>query len=347
VTACPQCRSPLGRRWPHGGRFAGCAPCNLAWLAEGEGAAEGWGRARLSTHSFGGRGACLGCRGRLELRALTTSEERVEGGYCPACRTFALPLSEAVGFLRAVAGVAPRPEPVRALARPARPRGQPRVIDERDRIFAFLFALPLELSDDVRARPPGVTAIIMACSVVFGLTVLSDGDVARPLLLRSGEHMATLLPHLLSSVFVHFGLLHLLGNVYFLYAFGRLLEERLGTGLFLGLFMACGMAGSVAFTLAHRGQTIVLGGASGAIAGLMGSYLVLFPWRMVGLSMFFFILRIPALFYLGIWFFVQIAAVPYQESGVAYSAHAGGCAAGILAGIALRVGLIPSPEWEE
>jgi membrane associated rhomboid family serine protease len=277
---------------------------------------------------------------------VTTPLERVEGGYCGACRTLALPLSEAVSFLRRLAGEGPRAAPPVRPATAPMARRREREIDERDRVFAFLFMLPLELSEDVRAYPPGVTALIIACGAVLGLTTLSDGEAARPLVLQGGERLATLLPHLLTNVWVHFGLLHLLGNMYFLYAFGRLLEERLDSPLFLGLFMACGVSGSVAFTLVHRGETITLGGASGAIAGLMGCYLVLFPWRMVGLSLFFGILRIPALVYLGIWFFIQVASVPYQETGVAYSAHAGGCAAGILAGIAVRIGLLPTPGWE-
>ncbi len=271
-------------------------------------------------------------------RMLASTDAKLPAGYCGACRTITAPLSDTVAFWKKLNVVVAtrqwRAEPHSA------PAERLRTIDERDRVFAFLLMLPLELSEDVRAQPPGVMTLVLACCAVFGLTVITDGGAAKPLVLSSGEPLTTLVPHLLTSVFVHFDLFHLLGNLYFLYAFGRLLEERLGSGRFVAFFLGCGAMSSLAFTLAHLGEGKVLGGASGAIAGLMGCYLLLYPWRLVGLSLFFTVVRIPALFYLGLWFVFQVVSVPYQETEIAYSAHAGGFIAGLLYGAAARLGIL-------
>jgi membrane associated rhomboid family serine protease len=299
----------------------------------------GWSRARLSTHAFAGGDKCATCGGRLVERTLTGGEARLATGYCASCRTLAAPLSQTIVFLKRLNGVAPAERPTREEPRVV-PRARVRTIEERDRVFAFLLMLPLELSEDVRSQPPGVMALVYACCAVFGLTVVSEGAAAVPLVLAADEPWLVLVPHLLTSAFVHFSLLHLLGNLYFLYAFGRLLEQRLGSVPFVVLFAACGIAGSLAFTIVHLGEEEMLGGASGAIAGVMGCYLVLYPWRMLGFSIVFTVIRIPALFYLGLWFVFQVFSVPYQETGVAYSAHAGGFLAGLLAGATARAGLL-------
>jgi membrane associated rhomboid family serine protease len=270
---------------------------------------------------------------------LSAPDLRLLAGYCAPCRTITAPLDDTVAFLRKLNGAAERSRPPREEPRSPPPE-RLRTIDERDRVFAFLLMLPLELSEDVRAQPLGVMSLILACCAILGLTIVSDGAVADKLALVSNEPLAALLPHLVTNVFVHVGLIHLLGNVYFLYAFGRLLEERLGAGRFIALFLVWGAMGSLAFTLVHLGEPDGLAGASGAIAGVLGCYLVMFPWRMVGLSLFFTVLRVPALFYLGLWFVFQVVSVPYQEIGTAYSAHAGGFVGGILGGAAVRAGLL-------
>jgi membrane associated rhomboid family serine protease len=339
MSGCPSCSSPLGYQWPPGGRFPGCTQCDRAWVPEDTLGATGWSRARLSAHAFAAGGACATCGGKLVERTLTGSEARLATGYCSACRTLAAPLSQTIVFLKRLNGIAvperePRDEP-----RPAPRPERVRTFRARDRLVAFFLMLPLELSEDVRNRPPGVMSLVYACCGVFGLFLLTDGGAAVPLVLSANESWLARVPHLATCLFVHFSLFHLLGNLYFLYAFGRLMEERLGTARLIAFFLACGVAGSLAFAVVHLGDKRMLGGASGAVAGLMGCYLVLYPWRMLGFSVIFTVVRIPALFYLGLWFMFQVFSVPYQERGIAYSAHAGGFLAGLLGGAAVRAEL--------
>jgi membrane associated rhomboid family serine protease len=142
-----------------------------------------------------------------------------------------------------------------------------------------------------------------------------------------------------TSMFLHAGWLHLLGNLLFLFVFGNNVEDRLGRLRFLLWYLGWGLLATYAFALANRGSTGVVVGASGAIAGVLGAYFVLFPRaKVVSLVPFLFFLpaRLPAWLVLGSWFVLQwfyasgggLAA----GSGVAYLAHLAGFVAGALVG---------------
>ncbi|HWG94374.1 MAG TPA: rhomboid family intramembrane serine protease [Mycobacteriales bacterium] len=131
-----------------------------------------------------------------------------------------------------------------------------------------------------------------------------------------------------TAMFLHGGWLHLAGNLLFLYVFGNNVEDRLGRLRFLLFYLACGFAATYGFALPDAGSTQPLVGASGAIAGVLGAYLVLFPRaRVWSLLTFFFFLpvRLPAWVVLGSWFVVQYlyaqGAGLTEATGVAYSAH--------------------------
>ncbi|MGB8649249.1 MAG: rhomboid family intramembrane serine protease [Mycobacteriales bacterium] len=132
----------------------------------------------------------------------------------------------------------------------------------------------------------------------------------------------------LTAMFLHGGWLHLLGNMLFLYVFGNNVEDRLGRLAYLGFYLLCGYAATYGFALFESGSTQPLVGASGAIAGVLGAYLVLYPrakvWSL--LTFFFFLpVRLPAWFVLGSWFVLQYlyfrGAGVAGGSGVAYGAH--------------------------
>jgi membrane associated rhomboid family serine protease len=142
----------------------------------------------------------------------------------------------------------------------------------------------------------------------------------------------------LTAMFLHGGWLHLLGNMLFLYVFGNNVEDRLGRLRYLAFYLFCGYAATYGFSLFQAGSTEPLVGASGAIAGVLGAYLVLFPrakvWSL--LTFFFFLpVRLPAWLVLGSWFVLQYlyfrGAGLAQGSGVAYGAHV----VGFLVGAAL------------
>jgi membrane associated rhomboid family serine protease len=147
----------------------------------------------------------------------------------------------------------------------------------------------------------------------------------------------------LISMFLHAGWLHLLGNMLFLLIFGNNIEDRLGHVRYLLFYLACGYIAAYGFAAANSTSAEPLIGASGAIAGVLGAYLVLYPrakvWGLVPF-LFFIPLRIPAWFVLGLWFVLQgLYSAGYVSAGagsVAYVAHVFGFVAGAIIGLILR-----------
>lgn len=139
----------------------------------------------------------------------------------------------------------------------------------------------------------------------------------------------------LTAMFLHGGWLHLLGNLLFLFVFGNNVEDRLGRLRYLGFYLVCGYAATYGFALLDASSTTPLIGASGAIAGVLGAYLVLYPRaKVLSLLTFFFFLpvRLPAWLVLGFWFVLQYmysqSAGLAEGAGVAYAAHVIGFVAG-------------------
>jgi membrane associated rhomboid family serine protease len=141
----------------------------------------------------------------------------------------------------------------------------------------------------------------------------------------------------LTSMFLHGSLLHLAGNMLFLWIFGNNVEDHLGRVLIVIFYAVVGVAAMAAHYLADPGSTIPVIGASGAIAGVMGAYLVLWPrariLTVVPLLLFF-VISLPAGLVLGIWFGLQFLTNPNE--GVAWVAHVGGFVAGVLLGLGLK-----------
>lgn len=144
---------------------------------------------------------------------------------------------------------------------------------------------------------------------------------------------------LITSMFMHGGIAHLLGNMLFLWVFGDNIEDALGHGKYLLFYLL----GGVAASLSHVVSTLIFGqsllipslGASGAISAVMGGYMLLFPARKVHIWIFLFIISVPAILAVGLWFVFQVSnglgALGGQESsGVAYAAHIGGFIFGLL-----------------
>jgi membrane associated rhomboid family serine protease len=143
---------------------------------------------------------------------------------------------------------------------------------------------------------------------------------------------------LITSMFLHGSWLHLLGNMLFLWIFGDNVEEVLGHVRYVIIYLCCGLIGSLAQIAAAPDSAIPTLGASGAIAGLMGLYLVWFPWNRVRVIVFYFLAEVPAALVIGLWLILQFlhgaGAVKSigQAGGVAYLAHLAGAAAGIVIG---------------
>ena len=139
------------------------------------------------------------------------------------------------------------------------------------------------------------------------------------------------------SMFLHGGIVHLLGNMWFLWIFGNNVEEVFGTTGYLAMYLAAGIAATAAFVLANSGSTDPLVGASGAIAGVLGAYLVLFPRHRILSLVFFFFVPIPAILFLGIWFISQFGI---SDVSVAWEAHVAGFVFGALVTLPLRHALL-------
>src|SRR5678816_447217 len=164
--------------------------------------------------------------------------------------------------------------------------------------------------------------------------------------------------NVLTSMFLHGGFLHVAGNMLYLWIFGDNVEDRMGHGRFLAFYLLCGAAAAIGQTLTVPVSMVPMVGASGAIAGVMGAYFILYPRsRIVTLFPLFIvfpIVEVPAIFFLGIWFVMQllsgvgsIAAATAGEpsGGVAFWAHVAGFAAGVIGVFAFRRPQRQRVEW--
>jgi membrane associated rhomboid family serine protease len=149
------------------------------------------------------------------------------------------------------------------------------------------------------------------------------------------------------SMFLHGGWLHLLGNMLFLFVFGRSVEDRFGHIKFLCLYLLSGLAGAVLHIALNAGSRMPSIGASGAIAGVLGAYFVSFPrariTTLIPLIFFFWTVELPAILLLGYWFLIQfvtgyqmLAIQSATGGGVAWWAHVGGFMMGLFLAVALR-----------
>jgi membrane associated rhomboid family serine protease len=166
---------------------------------------------------------------------------------------------------------------------------------------------------------------------VVGIRTIHAGGQSMPIHLYPGPTPIYLT--LLTSMFMHASWLHIGGNMLYLWIFGDNIEDRIGHVKFLVFYLICGLAASAADILFKTDSIIPSLGASGAIAGVLGAYLVLFPKRQVRVLMARQIVNMPAFLVLGLWIllqiFSQISVAGAQSGGVAYMAHIGGFVAGV------------------
>lgn len=197
-------------------------------------------------------------------------------------------------------------------------------------------------------RTPFVTYALMAVNIAvfFSYAGLDTRSLNAfffdwaiiPARISAGEGFSTLF----TSMFLHGGFLHLAGNMLFLWIFGDNLEDEMGHGGFLLFYIAAGLGAGLAHVLAAPASPVPTVGASGAIAGVMGGYLLLFPRARIDiliiLIVFFRIIPIPAWLMLLVWFALQfvggVGADP-EAGGVAYWAHAGGFVIGLAFAVPL------------
>lgn len=197
--------------------------------------------------------------------------------------------------------------------------------------------------DNPRSKTPVITIAIIALNILvfyFEYQVGFEPMVYRfgaiPDRILAGQGWLTLF----TSMFLHGGFLHLAGNMLYLWIFGDNVENIMGRGNFVVFYVTCGLVAAATHILVSGGSQVPMVGASGAISGVLGAYMVKFPRAnvVVVLPIFFFLMvrKIPALFVLGFWFVMQlfsglaVVGLPQSGGGVAFWAHIGGFVAGII-----------------
>jgi membrane associated rhomboid family serine protease len=197
--------------------------------------------------------------------------------------------------------------------------------------------LPLGDDDSARRTAPVVTYALIAINVLFFLVELTAGDafinrwsvVPRQLLANPAAEFITIF----TAMFMHASWLHLGGNMLYLWIFGDNVEDRLGHAKFLIFYLLCGIAAFFAQALFDPSSNVPNLGASGAIAGVLGAYLLMFPRGSVRVMMGRGIIPLPALVVIGFWFVLQLLSsfgAAGGQGGVAYMAHVGGFITGLI-----------------
>jgi membrane associated rhomboid family serine protease len=226
--------------------------------------------------------------------------------------------------------------------------------------------IPLYDRNPTRRFPIVTVSLIAACFVVFlyelSLTMGGGGDAALEgffgtwgavpskitASIDSGRYVSQATLGIVTSIFLHGGWLHILGNMLYLWIFGNNVEDRLGRVGFLLFYLVGGIVAALTQVAIDPQSTQPLVGASGAIAAALGAYIVLFPGArilsLVFLGFFYQLLNVPALVILGFWFVLQLISGfgslggDAASGGVAFFAHIGGFAFGMVVGVLIRVG---------
>lgn len=207
-------------------------------------------------------------------------------------------------------------------------------------LFQFLLKLPLETNIKPKNTPWVTWALLLINVLVFACYQLQPQWLApyqaalplTPAKLLSGEQPWALFTHM----FLHGGYLHLLGNMYFLYIIGDNLEDVLGRRRYLLFYLICGMVAALAHIAADPSSTTPMIGASGAIAGLFGMYMLWFRNAKLSFMVAIFQWRLPVLWYFIIWLGSNVLGLLAAGQGVAYWAHIGGFVAGLVLGWGYR-----------
>jgi rhomboid family protein len=223
--------------------------------------------------------------------------------------------------------------------------------------------IPLYDRNPTRRFPIVTVGLIVTCFIVFGLELtisMGGGDAALEAFfgqwgavpakvtaaVKAGDWLSPAILGIFTSMFLHGGWLHIIGNMLYLWIFGNNVEDRMGRLPYLAFYLVGGVAAALAQVAIDPGSEAPLVGASGAIAAALGAYLVLFPGArilsLVFLGFFYQLLEVPALLILGFWFVLQLvngfAALGPEtaQGGVAFFAHIGGFALGVVVGLLLR-----------
>ena len=217
--------------------------------------------------------------------------------------------------------------------------------------------IPLADDNPTHSKPIITIGLIVICCLIF-LWQLGLGQSNRAAILALGVIPASLLQDallpealrwvspeltLITSMFLHGGFMHLIGNMLYLWIFGDNVEDILGKPVFIIFYAVCGVVAALSQALPDPSSTIPMIGASGAISGVLGAYIVFFPKRSVRVAIpfgfFIQVLKLPAYVVLLFWFVLQLinGASGGSGGGIAFGAHIGGFVAGVILAPVLAV----------
>lgn len=188
-------------------------------------------------------------------------------------------------------------------------------------ILACLGVYLWQLSLPPEAWQSAITLLGFMPGVLFGYARIEGGGWVSPM------------GSIFTAMFLHGGFLHLAANMIFLWVFGDNVEDRVGRGRFIAFYLICGAIAALSQALPDTRSTMPMIGASGAISGVLGAYIVLYPKANVLVAMPFLLVRVPALLMLALWFAGQLASSLLTEPGagsVAFTAHVGGFLGGAV-----------------
>ena len=217
--------------------------------------------------------------------------------------------------------------------------------------------LPLRDVIPSRTVPYVTVTLIVLNAIAWFYEVSMPREQLAVFLQAYGVVPAAFIPStLLTSMFLHGGWFHVIANMWYLWIFGDNVEDRLGHGRFVAFYLLCGIVAAFGQILMNPDSTLPTIGASGAIAGVMGAYLVLYPHSrvltLIPLIIYWEIIELPAIFLLGFWFLMQLfsaGAIAVTAStgggGVAFMAHVAGFLAGVLGVFAFRKTQQPDDRW--
>jgi len=354
---CPYCSVLISPFWMDDIEVNICQSCNGIWFDRGE-LSQSLGIDIPGAKGFDGtingeltEYVCPACESELCERQLGSFHE-VLYLECPECNGAWLDKNTWNKARSCVAAHKGQPDPVVTAA--AVPAKGPIEVDLNHNgitILQCITGLPIETGVEKRIFAPVVTGLIIVNFLVlviaklFGPThnwVMTLGVI--PANITSGENLHTLF----TSMFMHGGWMHLLGNMYFLWIVGDALETRMGKAGFLLFYLGAGVFSAFIHVIAEVGSacgnTMPVIGASGAISGAMGAYTLLYPAnRFMIRILFFFRFEIPVWVYFGFWILLQMVYASMHIKGVSWYSHIGGFFCGVATGAIIRIFSVRKP----
>jgi membrane associated rhomboid family serine protease/Zn-finger nucleic acid-binding protein len=337
IMTCPSCNSGGMKEYDfHGEEVDSCQHCGGLWFENGElnsalsTADNGDNCVRveenLGQHLGVSKRLCHDCHESMQHYHLMDGYQ-IEVDVCHSCSGLWIDEEERVKVVQSPT--------VKALLADLDAK-----ISVKTWVFQFLSQMPIEFNLKPKSRPV-VTYMLLALNILiflaYGFDLQTTETVFDSFAMRSNEVLAGNQPWtLISHMFLHGGLMHLIGNMYFLYVVGDNLEDALGRMTFFGVYIICGLAAAAAQIASEPGSGVYMVGASGAIAGLFGMYLMWF--RHASLTFMFVVYqkKLSPMAFFAIWLAFNVLGLFMAGDGVAYWAHIGGFVAGLILGAALK-----------